>query len=189
MKIKIKDKNYIGQCNALSYIYYKKVFKVNIVEDLEELRKKLINIAKGKSNEHDVINFYEILLRLIYILIYTKDQDIDDFEEWSAGIRIKDLTENLIDKTIEIFLESFTDEEVVEELEKIPNKESKNSIFPEHEFLKICLDYGLSVEYLKKFTYIDIMKIFISSYIENKENKKQRFKEATQNDWDKLALL
>lgn len=189
MKIKIKNKNYIGQCNALSYIFYKKIFKVNIFEDLENLRKSLTDIFKNDSNQQDVINFYEILLRLIYMLIYTRNQDIEDFEKWSKDIEIKDLTEELIDKTIEISLESFADEEVAEELEKIPGKETKNNIFPEHEFIRICLDYGLSVECLKKFTYIDIMKIFISSYKESKENKKQRFREATQDDWDKLASL
>ena len=189
MKIKIKNKSYIGQCNALSYIFYKRIFKTNIFEDLEELRRVLANISKGNFNEEDTAKFYEILLRLIYILIYTVNQYIEDFKEWNTKIEIEDLTEDLIDKTIEIFLENFIDEEVIEELEKIPSDSTKTNIFPEHDFLKTCLGYGLSMQDLRKLTYVDIMKIFISSYTEAQEEKEKRFKEATQSDWDRLASL
>lgn len=189
MKIRIKNKNYIGQCNALSYIFYKRIFKTNIFEDLEILRKSLANISNDIASEQNVANFYEILVKLIYILIYTKNQDIEDFEEWIEKIEIQDLTEELTNKTIEIFLESFIDEDVVKELEEIPGDDSKRNIFPEHEFLKICLDYGLSIEDLRKLTYIDIIKIFISSYMEKQEEKVEKFKEATQADWDRLASL
>lgn len=189
MKIRIKNKNYIGQCNALSYIFYKRKFKTNIFEDLEVLRRSLVNISEDNAKEQDIASFYETITRLIYTLIYTKNQDIEDFQEWIKNIEIKDLTEDLTNKTIEIFLENFIDEEVVKELEKIPNNSTKTNIFPEHEFLKICLDYGLSLEDLRKLTYIDIIKIFISSYLEKQEEKAEKFKEATQADWDRLASL
>ena len=193
MKIRIKNKNYIGQCNALSYIFYKRIFKTNIFEDLEDLRESLVNISENNAREKDIAKFYKIIVRLIYILIYTKNQDIEDFEEWIGNIEIKDLTEDLTEdltnKTIEIFLENFIDEEVVKELEKIPNNSTKTNIFPEHEFLKICLDYGLSIQDLRKLTYVDIIKIFISSYMEKQEEKVEKFKEATQADWDRLASL
>ena len=165
------------------------MFKTNVFEDLECLRKSLINISEDNAKEQDVTKFYEIIIRLIYILIYTKNQDLEDFQEWIENIEIKDLTEDLTNKTIEIFLENFTNEEVVKELEKIPNNSTKTTIFPEHEFLKICLDYGLSLEDLRRLTYIDIIKIFISSYLEKQEGKVEKFKEATQADWDKLASL
>ena len=189
MKIRIKNKNYIGQCNALSYIFYKRIFKTNIFEDLEYLRKSLVNISKDNARDEDIAKFYKIIIRLIYALIYTKNQDIEDFEKWIENIEIKDITEDLTNKTIEIFLDNFIDEEVVKELEKIPNNSTKTNIFPEHEFLKICLDYGLSIEDLRKLTYIDIIKIFISSYMEKQEEKVEKFKEATQADWDRLASL
>lgn len=189
MKIKIKNKSYIGQCNALSYIFYKRIFKANILDDLDNLRKALVNITKGNTSEKDIANFYEILIRLIYVLIYTANQDIEDFEEWNTDIEIKDLTEELINKTIEIFLENFIDEEAIKELEKIPNNNTETNIFPEHDYLKMCLSYGLSINDLEKLTYMDTIKIFISSYLGEKEEKKEKFKEATQADWDKLASL
>ena len=189
MIINIKNKAYIGQCNALSYVYYKKLFKINIMEDLENLRRDLINISQGNIKEQYIEEFYKILLRLVHTLIYTKNQDIDNFEKWSENIEKNALSEDIINETIEVFLESFIDEEVVEELQKIPSSNTKTNIFPEHEFLKTCLEYGLSLEDLEKLTYIDVVKIFISSYSERNEEKTTKFKEATQADWDKLASL
>ena len=189
MKIRIKNKNYIGRCNALSYIFYKRKFKTNIFEDLEVLRRSLVNISEDNAKEQDIASFYETITRLIYTLIYTKNQDIEDFQEWIKNIEIKDLTEDLTNKKIETFLESFIDEDVVKELEEIPGDNSKTNIFPEHEFLKICLDYRLSTEDLKILTYIDVIKIFISSYIDKQDRKVKKFKEATQADWDRLASM
>lgn len=189
MKIKIKNKSYIGQCNALSYVFYKRIFRANIFEDLENLRKSLVNISNNVANKQDIADFYEILIRLIYILIYTKNQDIEDIENWFKKIQIQDLTEELTNKTIEVFLESFMDEDVIKELEKISSDDSKTNIFPEHEFLKMCLDYGLSIEDLRVLTYIDVIKIFISSYIDKQDRKVKKFKEATQTDWDRLASM
>lgn len=190
MKMVIKNKEYVGQCNALSYIYYKRIFKVNIFEDLENLRKSLLTISANNGEEQDIIDFYKILIRLIYILIYTKILDnIENFEKWSKEIEIEDLSGELIDKTIEVYLTSFLDEETAKELEKIPNDNNKQSIFPEHEFLRMCLDCGLSTEDLKNLTYIDVVKVLLSAYIGRKEEKTIKFKEATQEDWDKLASL
>ena len=190
MKIRIKNKKYVGQCNALSYIFYKKIFKVNIFVDLENLRKDLTKISENTANREDVEDFCEILIKLIYILIYTKNQDVEDFEEWKQDIKLEDLTEKITFSTIELYLESFVDEDVENELEKIPNNNNnEKNIFPEHEFLKICLDYGMSIQDLKTLTYIDITKIFICSYKENQKRNKKSFKEATQSDWDRLASM
>lgn len=187
MKIKIKNNEYIGQCNALSYIFYKKIFKINIFDDLDKLRSCLVKITESNTEAKEIIKFYELLIKLLYILIYSRNQDVDDFEEWSKDISIEDFTEELTGKIIEVYLESFTDEETAKELEKIPSKNTKESIFPEHDFLKICLSYGLSMQDLKQLTYIDVTKIFISSYQDRQEEKKPKYREATQADWDRLA--
>ena len=187
MKIIIRNKEYIGQCNVLSYIYYKKIFKTNIFDDLDNLRKCLLNITESNTEAQDIINFYELLIKMIYILIYSKNQDIEEFDEWSKDIKIEDFTEELTAKAIEVVLESFTDEKTIEELEKIPSKDNQESIFPEHDFLKTCFSYGLSMQDLEKLTYIDVIKIFISSYKETKKEKKVKYREATQADWDRLA--
>ena len=191
MDIKIKGKKYIGQCNALSYIFYKKIFNTNIFDDLKIFRKALIDIENGNNNKESVLNFYEILQKFIYVLIYTKNQDIEDYEEWKSLLELKDITENVINSTIEIIIKSFLDEEVNKELEKIPENDIKEPIFPEHSFLNLCLSYGLTIEDLKILTYTDISKMYISAYLKNKENGKRTKKgrKATQADWDKLANL
>lgn len=80
---------------------------------------------------------------------------------------------------------AFVDEELTKELEKISNKNSKESVFPEHEFLGTCLRIGLHVSDLEKLTYVDTMKILIT-YINYEE--KPSSKKATQSDIDKLLI-
>lgn len=189
MIIKIGNREYIGQCNALSYIFYERIFKINVFEELENLRNYLMGISENNLNEKDIVNFYEILIKLIYVLMYSKNQDIEDYESFKKTIFIEDLTEDLIDKIIQTYIDSFTNETVVEELEKIPNDSQGRNVFPEHGFLKMCLDCGLTIRDLEQLTYIDVIKIFIASYTEKHEKKVTRFREATQADWDRLALM
>ena len=183
MKIKISNKEYIGQCNTLSYIFYKKIFKTNILRDLDKLRITLINISEDKANAQEIADFYEILIKMIYILIYTKNQEVESFEKWTKEIKINDLTEELINETIETLLNAFVDEDVTKELEKIPHTNAKESIFPEHDFLRICLEYRLNLQDLSLLTYIDIIKIFLSA---NQKEQRNTIKKATQSDIDRL---
>lgn len=191
MDIKIKDKKYIGQCNALSYIFYKKIFNTNIFDDLKTFKKTLIDVENGNDNEENILRFYEILQRFIYVLLYTKDQNIEDYEEWKSLLELENITEKVTNSTIEIITKSFLDEEVNQELEKIPENDMKESIFAEHSFLNLCLSYGLTIEDLKILTYTDVLKMCISVYLKNKETEKRKKKgrKATQADWDKLASL
>lgn len=63
--------------------------------------------------------------------------------------------------------------------------DSEEPLFPEHHFLLACLRLGLTIQDLRFLTYVDVMKIFLS--IESKKEKKTKYKEATQADWDRLA--
>lgn len=65
---------------------------------------------------------------------------------------------------------NFVDEEVIKEFEKIPNSTNRDP-FPEHSFVASSLKIGLNINDLKKLTYPDVMKIFIS-YIDKEEEKK-----------------
>ncbi len=81
------------------------------------------------------------------------------------------------------------DEKVYEKLEEI-NKENKNkkeSLFPEHEFLVSCLRIGLKLEDLKILTYVDILKIFISFCDKDENYEKNSERKATQKDIDALV--
>ena len=71
------------------------------------------------------------------------------------------------------------DEQVADTLEEINNEnsETSESIFPEHEFLNTCLKLGLRIEDLKHLTYVDILKMFIVTI---KEQKQENEEEATQ---------
>lgn len=87
---------------------------------------------------------------------------------------------------------AFVDSRVQDELEKIykANKtnidsESKENVFPEHDFLATCLKIGLTIFDLKILTYVDVLKIFISFCTENEKTgntEKNGVREATPED-------
>lgn len=80
---------------------------------------------------------------------------------------------------------AFVDEKVFKELEKI-NGKGKKSIFPEHEFLAVCLKIGLATEDMKILTYVDVLKIFISFFDSEKEEENGT-RIATQEDIQNLV--
>ena len=78
----------------------------------------------------------------------------------------------------------FVDDELVNELNKIPKNEDKNEALEEHQFIANCLKIGLRLEDLKTLQYKDVAKIMLC-FIDKKENNKPR--KAKQSDWDRLA--
>lgn len=81
------------------------------------------------------------------------------------------------------------DEKVFEKLKEInkDNKNQKESIFPEHEFLVTCLRMGLKIDDLKILTYVDVLKILIS-FCEIDENMEENeVREATQEEIQSLV--
>ncbi len=79
------------------------------------------------------------------------------------------------------------DKKVSEELErKFPqNNDDKENVFPEHDFLAMCLKIGLTIQDLKFLTYIDAIKILLS-FCEEKINSDDE-REATQEEIDNLV--
>lgn len=190
MFIKIGDEEYVGQCNALSYVFYKKLFKTSILDDLDMFmicltKKTEENVDKQESNR-----LYEILVRLIYILIYTNNTNILEFEKWKLDIQNKEISVETINKITSVLLESFVDVELYKQMEKIPseNKEEK-VIFPEHNFLAMCIKTGLNINDLKILSYVDALKIIVSFVDFEKAPSEERYIEATQKDWDNLAAM
>lgn len=187
MKIKLKDIEYVGRCNALSYVFFKKLFKKNILDELNKMRECLFDINKNKdlvknSNEVD-----EILTRLMYTLIYTENKDIISFLKFKEELEKIQIPIETMNDIISIFLDSFVDEELIEAMKKIPNKDNSKATFLEHEFLYTCFKNGISIEALKELTYVDVMKILITSVNLNNENEKVTYRKATQQDWDRFA--
>nr|DAY62713.1 MAG TPA: hypothetical protein [Caudoviricetes sp.] len=190
MLIKIGDKEYIGYCNAMTYIFYNKVFNLNIFDDLDKIKGCLIKFKLQSGNKEDVDNMVDIILRLIYILIYTNNQnEISRFEKWKEEHKHEGINTETINEVIEYLVDSFYSQEVREELDKI--KVSKNEdepiIFQEHTFLNQCLNIGLSIEDMTQLSYVDICKLLIVNMNKAKNLRKPKYKIATTQDWDALA--
>lgn len=190
MLIKIGNKEYIGCCNAMTYIFYNKVFNLNIFDDLDKIKGCLIKFKLQSGNKDDIDNMVDIILRLIYILIYTNNQNgINSFEKWKKQHEHEVIELETINEVIEFFVDNFYSQEVKEELDKI--KVSKNEdepiIFQEHTFLNQCLNIGLNIEDMTKLSYVDICKLLIVNMNKATNLRKPKYKIATTQDWDALA--
>lgn len=201
----IKDKHYTIECNALSYILYKKIFNKDILQDIQilqnyvieqavkteeikerfqnisqvELIKKVVNYMKKYADD-----FAQAIMRITYTLICTYNDMFVDFETFLRSVKEINVEDNWVADVIEIAIDSFIDVDVIKELKKMPG-DTTEVLFPEHFFILACLRVGLTLEDLKFLTYVDVMKIFLS--IENKkENPKVR--KATQSDIDRLLI-
>lgn len=180
------NKKYVGQCNALSYIFHNRLFKKNIIEELIELRECFIRLDKKELTEKNIESIYNILTRVIYTLIYTNNNNIYSFNEFKRELNKEIISNESVNEIIELLIEDFTDEEVSKELEKISNNTTNKSIFPEHSFLLTCLQLKLTIQDLKTLTYIDVMKMFVLTLDLKKEESNQNYRKATQLDIDKI---
>lgn len=81
------------------------------------------------------------------------------------------------------------DEKVFEKLEEInkDNKNQKESLFPEHEFIVSCLRMGLKIDDLKILTYVDVLKIFISFCDKDENTEQNGTRDATQEEIQNLV--
>lgn len=93
------------ECNALTYVKYKNFFKRGIIEDVQILQDYLIkqtvitkqveekNITEAEKllmvsnymNQY-VDDFIIAITRIAWILMYTADKDIEEYEKWLEGI-------------------------------------------------------------------------------------------------------
>ena len=183
-------------CNALTYVYYRKIFNKNIFDDIDTVRDFLL-LQLGSDNldiENEMLetitlklnSYNEALNRLTYVAVYTNNQDIEDYTRWTENNKILEQENDCIATIIEEIIDCFIDEKVSEELKKLNESSGDDAevLFPEHFFLSACLRLGLTIEDLKTLTYIDVMKIFLSTTREKK--KKEKVRKATQADIDRL---
>lgn len=189
--ITINNVLYKISCNALTYLYHKKIFDKNIFEDINEVREFLImktNFNKEKQTQNIIKNlnsYINAITRLAYSSIFTQNKDIEEYDEWIKKNQIFEQDDDCVAIIIEDVIDCFIDEIVSKELEKI-NKGSGDDtevLFPEHYFLSATFKLGLTIDDLEKLTYVDVIKIFLSST----QKKKAKVRKATQADWDKLA--
>ena len=124
--ITICDKEYPIACNAFTRFQYKTIFGKGIFSDIkilnefsdkqETTKKELID--KGLSEEdierqtnmammNYLDDFIDVIERIAYILIYTADNKIGNFEEWLKGIDKIDLSANWVTEVTELAVDSF----------------------------------------------------------------------------------
>ena len=124
--ITICGKEHKLECNALTYVKYKNFFKRGIIEDVQILQDYLIkqtvitkqveekNITEAEKllmvsnymNQY-VDDFIIVTTRIAWILIYTADKDIEEYEKWLEGISSFKIDDNWIVEVAEFAVSCF----------------------------------------------------------------------------------
>lgn len=106
--ITICDKEYNIDCNAFTYVQYRKVFNKGIFEDIQILKDYLVTQSietiqlkekNPKMSDAELVailsdimmpkmdGFIEAITRIAYILIYTANENIADYESFLKSIK------------------------------------------------------------------------------------------------------
>lgn len=106
--ITICDKKYNIECNAFTYVQYRKIFNRGIFEDIQVLKDYLVSqtlntieIKKKnpKINNIELSNmlsetmmpkldgFIDSITKIAYILIYSANEDVESYEVFLKGIK------------------------------------------------------------------------------------------------------
>lgn len=124
----IDDKEYNIDCNALTYVKYRQKFNRGIFDDIkilqnflikqvmitEELKKEnpdlddtTILASLSKLMIDDIDLFVEASTRIAYIMIYTANKNIADYEEWLANIKVIRTNDEWISEVTEFAVSCF----------------------------------------------------------------------------------
>lgn len=124
--ITICGKEYKLECNALTYVKFKTFFKKGIIEDIQILQEYLIKQAvitkqvEGKDISESekvsivsnymnkfVDDFVIAITRIAWILIYTANRDIEDYEKWLEGMSSFKIDDDWIVEVAEFAVDCF----------------------------------------------------------------------------------
>lgn len=126
--IAICDKEYNIECNAFTYIQYRKVFNRGIFEDIQVLKDYLVtqtvtSIQLKEENPKlsevelagklsDIMmskldGFIEAVTRIAYILIYSANQNIEDYEAFLKSIKSFKIDDDWIVEVTEFAVDCF----------------------------------------------------------------------------------
>lgn len=129
MKTIVIDGNkYDIECNALTYIQYKKVFNKGIFADMDIIKDYLI-IQTLKANElkekypqmseqeidtqvgnymnNYIDDFIEVITRIAYILIYSVNEKIEEYENWLRKIKSFKIDDDWVAEVTELAVDCF----------------------------------------------------------------------------------
>ncbi|MEE0865510.1 MAG: hypothetical protein U0L98_01735 [Clostridia bacterium] len=105
-QIEICGKKYEIECNALTYVKYKSIFKTGIVKDMSFIQNYLIkqSVISSQYEENknlsdseklsqisnymidDTDEFVTKITQIAWILIYTANNKIESYEDWLKSI-------------------------------------------------------------------------------------------------------
>jgi len=124
--ITICDKQYPVESNALTFVKYKSFFKTGILKDMQfiqnylikqtvvakQLEEKQLNDSEKLTNVSDyMINdtdeFVVKITQLAWILIYTANDKIEDYETWLKSISNFKMDDDWIAEVTEIAVDCF----------------------------------------------------------------------------------
>lgn len=124
--IKICDKEYNIDCNAFTYVQFKKVFGIGLFQDIQTLKnffaiqtEKVITLKEQGLKELEiekelnkellsyVDDFVEAITRIAYILIYTANNRFKNYEEFMKDIPKLSIDDEWIVEVTEFAVEKF----------------------------------------------------------------------------------
>lgn len=129
MKTIVIDGNeYNIECNALTYIQYKKVFNKGIFADMDiikdylvrqtlkanELKEKYpqmseqeIDAQVGNYMNNHIDDFIEVITRIAYILIYSANEKVEEYENWLRKIKNFKIDDDWVAEVTELAVDCF----------------------------------------------------------------------------------
>ena len=127
-KIVIDGTEYNIECNALTYIQYKKVFNKGIFADMDiikdylvrqtlkanELKEKYpqmseqeIDTQVGNYMNNYIDDFIEVITRIAYILIYSANEKVEEYENWLRKIKNFKIDDDWVAEVTELAVDCF----------------------------------------------------------------------------------
>lgn len=124
--IKICDKEYEIDCNAFTYVQFKKIFGIGLFQDIQTLKtffskqsKKILELEETGLEEVEVEkelnkellnyvdDFVEAITRITYILIYTANDKFKSYEDFMKDIPKLSIDDEWIVEVTEFAVEKF----------------------------------------------------------------------------------
>lgn len=124
--ITICGKKYDINCNALTYVKYKSIFKTGILKDMQYIQNYLIKqavIAKQLDEKkiseaeklsqlseimiNDTDEFVSKITQIAWILIYTANNKVESYETWLSSITKFNISDDWISEVTEFAVDCF----------------------------------------------------------------------------------
>ena len=122
--ITINGKEYQIECNAFTQVLYKRFFKNGIIKDMQDVKVYLIkqsvvsnSISEGTEEQKlsqvadymidDIDDFITKITQIAWILIYTANDKIEDYETWMKSIKSLKINDDWIVEVTDLAVDCF----------------------------------------------------------------------------------